>query len=90
MKKVGICYFRSLYSQSACSLTVGKLSEYLLNRGYSTNLYLIKNNDHIKLISIYDKIIENDIIIYKTNYKDFEYGINLFRLNVKNGGIKIP
>lgn len=79
MKKVGICYFRSLYSQSACSLTVGKLSEYLLNRGYSTNLYLIKNNDHIKLISIYDKIIENDIIIYKTNYKDFEYGINLFK-----------
>lgn len=78
MNKIGICYFRSLYSQSACSLSVGKLSDYLLNRGYSTNLYLLKNDCHISLIDRYSSIMENDIIIYKTNYKDFEYGIHLF------------
>lgn len=78
MNKIAICYFRSLYSQSACSLSVGKVSDYLLNRGYRTNLFLLKKDDHITLISKYHKIMENDIIIYKTNYKDFEYGIRLF------------
>lgn len=89
MNKIGICYFRSLYSQSACSLSVGKLSDYLLNRGYNTNLYLLKNDSHITLISIYDKIMENDIIIYKTNYKDFEYGIGLFENMFKKTNKKI-
>ena len=89
MNKIGICYFRSLYSQSACSLSVGKLSDCLLNRGYSTNLYLLKNNDYVKLIPIYDKIMENDIIIYKTNYKDFEYGICLFENMCKGTDKKI-
>ena len=46
MNKVGIFYFRSLYSQSAASLSVGKFSDYLLNRGYKTNIYLLKNDDH--------------------------------------------
>ncbi len=78
MNKIGICYFRSLYSQSACSLSVGKVSDYLLNRGYRTNLYLLKQDDYITLISKYSEIMENDILIYKTNYKDFEYGIRLF------------
>ena len=78
MNKIGICYFRSLYSQSACSLSVGKASDYLLNRGYRTNLFLLKKDDHVSLIIKYHKIMENDIIIYKTNYKDFEYGIRLF------------
>ena len=78
MNKIGICYFRSLYSQSACSLSVGKVSDYLLNRGYYTNLFLIKNDDHISFISKCHQIMENDVIIYKTNYKDFEYGIRLF------------
>ena len=78
MNKIAICYFRSLYSQSACSLSVSKVSDYLLNRGYETNLFLLKQDDHISLISKCHKIIENDIIIYKTNYKDFEYGIRLF------------
>ena len=41
MNKIGICYFRSLYSQSACSLSVSKVSDYLLNRGYETNLFLL-------------------------------------------------
>lgn len=89
MKKIGICYFRSLYSQSACSLSVGKVSDYLLNRGYKTNLFLLKNDDHITLMSQYNDIIENDIIIYKTNYKDFEYGIRLFENICKKSNKKI-
>ena len=89
MDKVGICYFRSLYSQSACSLSVGKFSDYLLNRGYKTNLFLLKNDDHASLISKYKNIIDNDIIVYKTNYKDFEYGIRLFENICKNTNKKI-
>ena len=84
MKKVGICYFRSLYSQSACSLSMGKLSDYLLNKGYITHLYLLKNDGFDALIKNYSKVMENDIIIYKTNYKDFEDGIRLFKNLLSN------
>ena len=79
MKSIGICYFRSLFSQSACSLSVGKFSHFLLNRGYNTNLYLLEKNNYVDLINNIDSILKNDIIIYKTNYKDFEYGIRLFQ-----------
>ena len=88
MNKVGICYFRSLYSQSACSLTMGKFSDYLLNRGYNTNLFLLRNDDHVSLIKQYNEIMGNDIIIYKVNYKDFEYGIKLFKELLKNSSKK--
>ena len=89
MNKVGICYFRSLYSQSACSLSMGKFSDYLLNRGYRTSLFLLKNDDHISFIKNYENIIKNDIIIYKTNYKDFEYGIRLFKNILLNTNKKL-
>ena len=87
--KVGICYFRTLYSQSACSLSVGKLSDYLLNRGYKTKLYLLRNNDHNMLINNLKSILSNDIIIYKTNFQDFEYGIRLFYNLLKNTNKKL-
>lgn len=89
MNKVGICYFRSLYSQSACSLSMGKFSDYLLNRGYCTNIFLLKNDNHISFIENYNRIMENDIIIYKTNYKDFEYGIRLFKNILANTNKKL-
>lgn len=76
--KIGIYYFRSLYSQSACSLSVGKFSDFLLNRGYNVKLGILKNNDYAYNRNELNDIIENDIIIYKTNYKDFEYGIRFF------------
>lgn len=88
MKKVSICYFRSLYSQSACSLSVGKLSDYLLNRGYKTKLFLLKNDTQEYFIKNTKNILDSDIIIYKTNYKDFEYGIRLFE-NLLKGKNKI-
>ena len=83
MKSIGICYFRSLFSQSACSLSVGKFSHFLLNRGYNTNLYLLEQNNYVELNNNIDSILKNDIIIYKTNYKDFEYGIRLFENIIK-------
>lgn len=83
MKSIGICYFRSLFSQSACSLSVGKFSHFLLNRGYNTNLYLLEKDNYAQLIDNIDSILKNDIIIYKTNYKDFEYGIRLFENIIK-------
>lgn len=75
---VGIFYFRSLYSQSISSISVGKFSDLLLNRGYNTNLGILKNDDFAFNRNQIKKILANDIIIYKTNYKDFEYGIRFF------------
>ncbi len=89
MNKVGIFYFRSLFSQSAASLSVGKFSDYLLNRGYKTNIYLLKNDDHSVVLSKYDEIVKNDIIIYKTNYKDFEYGIRMLNFLFSKSNKKI-
>ncbi len=80
--RVGIYYFRSLYSQSACSLSVGKFSDFLLTRGYNVKLGILKNDDYIVNRKLIKDILKNDIIIYKTNYKDFEYGIRFFK-NIK-------
>lgn len=79
---LGIFYFRSLFSQSACSLSVGKLSDFLLNRGYNVKLGILKNDDYTYNRNQLEQILENDIIIYKANYKDFEYGIRFFK-NIK-------
>ncbi len=81
--KVGIYYFRSLYSQSACSLSVGRFSDFLLNRGYKVKLEVLKQNDFIDMSDKIDGILGQDIIIYKTNYKDFEYGIRFFENLIK-------
>ena len=80
---VGIYYFRSLYSQSACSLSVGKFSDFLLNKGYSVKLGILKIDDYSNNRKLINDIIENDVIVYKTNYKDFEYGIRFF-YNIKD------
>lgn len=76
---VKILYFRSLYSQSISSVSVAKFSKYLLDRGYNTQILLLSNTDYgvnLKTINLLNK---EDIIIYKTNFKDFDYGIELFR-----------
>ncbi|MBE6153641.1 MAG: radical SAM protein [Firmicutes bacterium] len=80
---VGIYYFRSLFSQSACSLSSGKLSDYLTNKGYITNIGLLKIDDFSWNAKYLNQIKKNNIIIYKTNYKDFEYGVRFFE-NIKN------
>lgn len=81
--KVGIYYFRSLFSQSACSLSVSKFSDLLINRGYNVNLGILKTDDYSYNRDQISHIIENDIIVYKVNYKDFEYGIRFFK-NIKD------
>ena len=45
---------------------------------------LLKNDGFDALIKNYSKVMENDIIIYKTNYKDFEDGIRLFKNLLSN------
>ena len=76
---VGIYYFRSLYSQSVSSLSVGKFSDFLLTRGYNVKLGVLKTDDFAYNREQLNSMLLNDIIIYKTNYKDFEYGIRLFK-----------
>ena len=83
-------YFRSLYSQSIASLTVGKMSNQFLQRGYKTCLNVLFLNDYLHNGKVLGKISEEDIIIYKVNYKDFEYGIRLFKnIKYKYPNIKI-
>ena len=83
MKKVIFYYFRSLFSQSACSFSVGKASKYLLDNGYSTEIRLLHTDDYAVNMRAFEGIDEYDIIVYKANYKDFNYGIELFRA-IKN------
>lgn len=83
MKKVIFYYFRSLFSQSACSFSVGKASKYLLDNGYSTEIRLLHTDDYAVNMRAFQGIDEYDIIVYKANYKDFNYGIELFRA-IKN------
>ena len=83
MKKVVFYYFRSLFSQSACSFSVGKASKYLLDNGYTTEIRLLHTNDYAVNMKAFEGVEEYDVIVYKANYKDFNYGIELFR-EIKN------
>lgn len=76
--RIGIYYFRTLFTQSAASLSVGKLSNKLLNKGYDVNLFLLNQSNIYENISLINKIECFDYIIYKCNYKDFEFGAKLF------------
>ena len=79
MPMIKIFYFRSLYSQSISSISVSKFSKYLLDRGYKTEIKLLSNTDYGINFNALKNIKSNDIIIYKTNFKDFNYGIELFK-----------
>lgn len=72
-------YYRSLYSQSASSLSVAKFSSYLLSRGYETKINLMSLEDYGVNMKAFESLKDGDTVIYKVNYKDFDYGIELFR-----------
>ncbi len=79
MKKVIFYYFRSLFSQSACSFSVGKASKYLLDNGYNTEIRLLHTNNYAVNMEAFEGVGDYDYVVYKANYKDFNYGIELFR-----------
>ncbi len=76
---IKILYFRSLYSQSISSISVAKFSKYLLDRGYNTEILLLSNTDYGVNLNALKYLNQDDIIIYKANFKDFSYGIELFK-----------
>lgn len=76
---VKILYFRSLYSQSISSVSIAKFSKYLLDRGYNTHILLLSNTDYGQNIKTINLLNKEDLIIYKTNFKDFNYGIELLK-----------
>ncbi len=87
--KIGIYFFRTLFSQSAGSLSVGKLSAYLHKKGYEVDLHLLSLSDYgqnLKECASFDKY---DKIIYKCNFKDYEYGIRLLSELNKNLNIEM-
>lgn len=77
--KIGIFYFRTLYTQSAASLSVGKLSNKLLHKGYEVKLFLLNQSNVYDNIAAMENIENFDYIIYKCNYKDYEIGANYFK-----------
>ncbi len=77
--KVSILYFRSLYSQSASSLSSAKFSADLLSKGYDTYINLLSKTDYYKNLDGFKNLEQADIIVYKTNFKDFEIGINIVK-----------
>ena len=79
MTKIGIFFFRTLYSQSASSVTVEKISSELKDNGIATEVRLLKQFDHFYNYEAFSTALEQDMIIYKTNFQDFEYGIRFLK-----------
>ena len=79
MTKIGIFFFRTLYSQSASSVTVEKISSELKDNGIATEVRLLKQFDHFNNYEAFSTALEQDMIIYKTNFQDFEYGIRFLK-----------
>lgn len=78
MVKIGIYFFRTLYSQSISSLTVEKISSALIERRCDVSVKVLKNFDHYENLDALSDAIGKELIIYKTNFQDFEYGIRFF------------
>lgn len=78
MKRICLFCFRTLYSQSASSLTVEKISSELAEKGFDVTVNLLRKEDHYSNYKAFKNALSGEIIIYKTNYQDFEYGIRFF------------
>lgn len=79
MINIGILYFRTLYSQSVSSLTVDKIYSTLKQNNICVKQFLLTKEDHYSNLKVVYEIDNIDMIIYKVNYQDFEYGIRLIK-----------
>lgn len=71
-KKIKLVFYRTLYSQSGASLTMGGIASFLRKYGHKVDLCFLERKD----LHVAEKILSNrgrcNIIIAKPNFKDFD------------------
>lgn len=72
-----IVFYRSLFSQSAASLTAGYLAGYVRQNGYRVKMELLEKGRMDNLTKILSFHKEYPIIIYKCNFQDYVEGCSL-------------
>lgn len=72
-----IVFYRSLFSQSAASLTAGYLAGYVRQNGYRVKMELLEKGRMDNLTKILSCNKEYPVIIYKCNFQDYVEGCNL-------------
>lgn len=77
-----IIYYRTLFSQSAASLTAGYLAAYARQNGYHTLLELLEYGRMDNMNKILSEQKDFQVIIYKCNFQDYLEGCELLR-NIK-------
>ena len=74
-----LLYYRTLYSQSAASLTIGYLAAYIRQLGATAEISLLELGG----MNNAQKVLRNtnplDILIYKVNYQDYKEGCEILR-----------
>jgi|GEM_PF-567074 len=68
---VKLVFCRTLFSQSAASVTMGSLSAFLSKNKISNSLVLLEKNDFHGVEDILENINSGTVIIAKPNFKDF-------------------
>ncbi|HBL77059.1 MAG: hypothetical protein A2W90_19190 [Bacteroidetes bacterium GWF2_42_66] len=70
--KIHLPFFRTLYSQSASSLTIASIAAYLEKNGYRTEQYLFDRSNLRTVGRFISKfsLIQCEIVIAKVNYQD--------------------
>lgn len=68
---VKLVFYRTLFSQSAASVTMGSLSAFLSNNKIKNNLVLLEKNNFHSIESIFENINSKTVIIAKPNFKDY-------------------
>lgn len=71
-KRIKLVFYRTLYSQSGASLTMGSIASFLRKYGHKVDLCFLERKD----IHITEKILSDrgkcNIVIAKPNFKDFD------------------
>lgn len=68
---VKLVFYRTLFSQSAASVTMGSLSSFLSRNKIENSLILLEKNNFHSIENIFDDINSETVIIAKPNFKDF-------------------
>ncbi len=68
---VKLVFYRTLFSQSAASVTMGSLSSFLLKNKIKNDLVLLEKNNFHSIENIFNNIDSKTVIIAKPNFKDF-------------------
>lgn len=72
-----IVFYRSLFTQSAASLTVGYLTQYIRDNGYKAKVELLEQGRIDNMEKIISDRAEYPVIIYKCNFQDYVEGCEL-------------